>query len=465
MTMDKTVAVLILLLSSLGLFAQTPAFPGAEGGGMYVTGGRGGVVLFVDNLNDSGPGSLRKAVETEGPRIVVFRVSGNIELKEPLIITNDDLTIAGQTSPGDGICLKNYGIRLEADNVIIRFIRIRPGDSSGEENDAITGHRNSNILIDHCSFSWANDEVASLYDNTHFTLQWCIISESLFHSVHHKGDHGYGGIWGGLNASFHHNLISDHSSRNPRFCGPRYSRKPENEKVDFRNNVIYNWGFNSVYGGEEGSYNMVNNYFKPGPATTKNVRSRILDLTQAFYDPAVNPDTLHAGWFFIEGNFMEGNPTVTENNWKGGVQCKGIDEGIKARSRLLQPVVHESVQSTDAKTAFRDVLKNAGASLVYDLVDRRVIQETETGLEKYGATFDSGGKGIIDSQTDVGGWPELKSSKPPKDSDNDGMPDDWERKNKLNPARADNNEYTLDKGYTNIEMYINSLVAHLMIHQ
>jgi len=463
--MNKTIAFIILLLSSLDLFAQTPAFPGAEGGGRYVTGGRGGAVLFVDNLNDSGPGSLRKAIETEGPRIVVFRVSGIIELGKPLNISNDDLTLAGQTAPGDGICLKNYGIRLEADNVIIRFIRIRPGDFEGQENDAITGTRNRNILIDHCSFSWAVDEVASFYDNRNFTMQWCIISESLFKSVHRKGEHGYGGIWGGLNASFHHNLISDHSSRNPRFCGPRYSRKPENEKVDFRNNVIYNWGFNSVYGGEEGSYNMVNNYFKPGPATRKNVRSRILNLTQMFFNPAINPDTLHAGWFFIEGNIMDGNPEVSENNWNGGVQFKGINEAMMARSRLSQPVAHDPVHTTDATTALRDVLKNAGASLVYDPVDRRVIREAETGTEKSGATFDGGGKGIIDSQTDVGGWPELKSSNPPKDSDNDGMPDDWERKNNLDTARVDQKEYTMDKGYTNIEMYINSLVEHLIIHQ
>lgn len=463
MIMNKTITVFILLFSSLGLFAQTPAFPGAEGGGMYITGGRGGSVLIVENLNDSGPGSLRKAIETEGPRIVVFRVSGIIVLSKPLNISNNDLTLAGQTAPGDGICLKNYGIRLEADNVIIRFIRIRPGDSAGEENDAITATRNRNILIDHCSFSWAVDEVASFYDNTNFTMQWCIISESLFKSVHRKGEHGYGGIWGGLNASFHHNLISDHTSRNPRFCGPRYSRKPENEKVDFRNNVIYNWGFNSVYGGEEGSYNMVNNYFKPGPATRKNVRSRILNLTQMFFNPAINPDTLHAGWFFIEGNIMDGNPEVSENNWNGGVQFKGIDQAMMARSRLSKPVPYYPVHTTDAKTALADVLKGAGASLVYDAVDKRILQETITGIEKYGATFEGGGKGIIDSQSEVGGWPELKMAPPIKDSDNDGMRDDWERKNKLNPARADNNEYTLDHSYTNIETYINSLVEHLVI--
>ncbi len=462
--MNKFISIVILSLAYMNLFGQGPAFPGAEGGGMYVTGGRGGKVLFVENLNDSGEGSLRRAVEAKGPRIIVFRVSGNIELRKPLHIQNGDLTIAGQTAPGDGICIKNYGIRIDADNLIVRFIRVRPGDLMGEENDAISGIRNRDIIIDHCSFSWANDEVASFYDNSNFTMQWCIISESLYKSVHHKGEHGYGGIWGGLNASFHHNLLSDHSSRNPRFCGPRYSGKPENEKVDFRNNVIYNWGNNSIYGGEEGSYNMVNNYFKPGPATRKNVRYRVLDLTQEFYNPDINPDTLHAGWFFIEGNFMDGNQEVSENNWNEGVQWKGIDEAMMARSRLFRPVPHSPVNTTDAETALSDVLKMAGANLVYDPVDSRILHEAETGIETYGATFEGGGKGIIDSQSDVGGWPELKSIKALKDSDMDGMPDEWEIKHKLNTNQADNNELTLDTRFTNIEIYINSLVEHLMIN-
>lgn len=450
---------LIIVMTMPGLHSQTPAFPGAEGGGKHCTGGRGGKILFVDNLNDTGKGSLRHAIEEEGPRIIVFRVSGSIELEKIIHIQNGDLTVAGQTAPGDGICLKNYGIRIDADNVIIRFIRVRPGDTVGEENDAIYGLRHKNIILDHCSLSWAIDEVGSFYDNENFTMQWCILSESLYDSKHHKGPHGYGGIWGGLNASFHHNLISDHSSRNPRFCGSRYSDKPEREKTDMRNNVIYNWGFNSIYGGEEGNYNIVNNYFKPGPATSKNVRNRILNLTQEFYNPAINKDTLHAGQFYITGNFVEGFPEITRDNWNGGVQGKGVDAAAKNRSKLNNPVDHIPVCSTDAETAYEEVLKYAGANLFRDAVDLRVIAEVRSGEEKFGASFEGGNKGIIDSQKDVGGWPTLRSLPPEPDSDDDGMPDAWEIKNKLDPKKNDSSDHNLDKKYTNIEVFINSLVA------
>lgn len=455
----KPYILLFMCLAMPVLSAQIPAFPGAEGGGKFCTGGRGGKVLFVDNLNDKGDGSFRKAVEAEGPRTIVFRVSGTIELEKTIHINNNNLTIAGQTAPGEGICLKNYGIRLDADNVIIRYIRVRPGDEMKEENDAISGIRNKQLIIDHCSFSWAMDEVASFYDNENFTMQWCIISESLYESGHHKGPHGYGGIWGGLNASFHHNLISDHSSRNPRLCGSRYSANPELEKTDLRNNVIYNWGFNSIYGGEEGSYNIVNNYFKAGPATKKSARNRILQLTQEFYTPRINKDTLHAGLFYISGNLVEGYPGVTKNNWEGGVQESHITEAMKEKSRLTHPVPLTEIPTSGAQTAFQEVLKHAGANLCRDAVDLRIIQETKTGIESYGASYQGGEKGIIDSQSDVGGWPELKSIPPPADNDADGMPDKWESEHKLNPNEADHNEYTLDKHYTNIEVYMNSLVT------
>jgi len=451
-----------LLLAGIKSIAQPLAFPGAEGGGKYSTGGRGGKVLFVDNLNDKGKGSLRKAVEAKGPRTIVFRVSGTIELEKAITIKNDSITIAGQTAPGDGICLKNYGVQVEADNVIIRYIRVRPGNESKQEMDAISGINHRNVIIDHCSFSWSNDETASFYGNSNFTMQWCIISESLYESSHHKGEHGYGGIWGGNNATFHHNLLSDHSSRNPRFCGSRYTNKPELEKVDFRNNVIYNWGYNSTYGGEEGNYNMVNNYYKPGPATEKKCTKRILELTQSFFDPRYNLDTLGAGKFYIHGNVVEGSPEVTKNNWQYGVQGQHVTDICKAKSELSKPVDHTKIKTQSATDAYYDVLSSAGAFLHRDSVDKRIVEETRTGIEKYGETFGGGATGIIDSPTQVGGWPVLKQETPPADADNDGMADEWETANGLNPGnQADGNSYTISKKYTNFEMYLNFLVEDL----
>ncbi len=453
--------ILFFLILFAGSFvtAQPLAFPGAEGGGKFTSGGRGGKVLFVDNLNDKGPGSFRKAVEASEPRTVIFRISGNIELKKPIYIKNDSITIAGQSAPGEGICLKNYGIEIEADEVIIRYIRVRPGDESGKQMDAISGTWHKNIIIDHCSFSWSNDETASFYNNRNFTMQWCIISESLNKSSHIKGEHGYGGIWGGLDASFHHNLISDHTSRNPRFCGSRYSNNPPEEMTDFRNNVIYNWGNNSVYGGEEGYYNMVNNYYKPGPATGKSSRKRLLDLTLQFFDPRHNKDTLGAGWFYIKGNVMEGSGEVTRNNWKYGVQGDGVDNAAKMKAKLHKPVRHTKVRTTGAAAAFREVLREAGANLHRDAVDRRVVEEARYGMETFGETFRGGGKGIIDSPHVVGGWPELHTEPAPPDADQDGMPDAWEDAHRLDRNdSSDNVRYSVLKDYTNLEVYLNGLV-------
>ncbi|NIG57531.1 pectate lyase [Chitinophaga sp. Cy-1792] len=416
--------------------AQQQAFPGAEGYGKYTSGGRGGRVLQVTNLDDSGPGSLRSAIEAKGPRTVVFTVSGTVALKSPLNIREGDLTLAGQSAPGAGICVSNYQTDVQADNVIIRYMRFRLGDLSKHEADALGGRRHNKVLIDHCSVSWAIDECASFYYNSNFTMQWCLIYEALNESFHTKGAHGYGGIWGGQKASFHHNLLASNNSRNPRFSGSSTTQNTADELVDFRNNVIYNWGFNSAYGGENGKYNMVNNYYKPGPATKSGVRSRIINPSEPY------------GQFYVNGNFMAGDSRVTANNSQG-VQCKDPQAAIVATAFDV-----EAVNTTDAVTAYEAVLKGAGASMYRDAQDTRIIAEVRSGKSSSGKN----NNGIIDSQTDVGGWPELKSLPAPKDADSDGIPDEWEKAHGLNPNVADNNGHQLDKDYTNLEVYLNSLV-------
>lgn len=455
---------LLFFCSPLIVGAQTPAFPGAEGFGRYTTGGRGGAVYMVDNLSDDlknpAEGSMRWAVEKEGPRTIVFQVSGTIALAGPLKIAGNNITIAGQTAPGDGICLRNYVLNIQADNVIIRYIRCRCGDEAlmSDAQDAMNAVRHKNIIIDHCSLSWSIDEAGSFYDNENFTLQWCILSESLYNSGHYKGAHGFGGIWGGKGATFHHNLLAHHTSRNPRFNGSRYSTTSENEVVDFRNNVIFNWGFNSGYGGERGNQNMVNNYYKAGPGTRKGeVSCRIFDLTQQFYDPKINPDTLYAGRFFIDGNVVEGNADATSDNWKYGVQRATDDQKTRSRMEKLFPAA--PVITHSAEQVFRLVLENAGAMLPErDTIDRRIVEEVKSGICKYGDSWGIN-SGIIDSQKSVGGWPELKSKPALPDSDRDGMPDSWEQKHNLNPNDAEDRNLDQDNdGYTNLEEYLNELV-------
>ncbi len=412
------------------------AFPGAEGFGKYATGGRGGAVYVVTNLNDSGEGSLRDAIQKHGPRIITFAVSGTIVLKSDLVINNNDVTIAGQSAPGDGICIRNYQMRLSADNIIIRYLRFRLGDERGVQGDAFSGKGCKNVIIDHCSISWATDECASFYDNDNFTMQWCIISESLNASTHEKGDHGYGGIWGGRNASFHHNLIAHHNSRMPRFSGSSTTPNGPDELVDFRNNVIYNWMQNNTYGGEKGKYNLVNNYYKPGPATKKNKRDRILDPYQPF------------GRFYVNGNLLVGNDLITNDNTLGVV-------GEAPDSILVPaPFTVVSVTTQSAMLAYSDVLKFSGASFQRDAVDSRVVKEV---LE--GTGFGLENSGIIDSQNEVGGWPVLKPASPLPDSDGDGMPDHWEKRNGLDPNdKADAGKNTLHSTFSNVEVYLNSLL-------
>ena len=407
------------------------AFPGAEGFGKYTTGGRGGKVYIVTNLNDSGPGSFREAVKKKEARIIVFAISGTIPLESDLSISYGDLTIAGQTAPGDGICIKNFPVRVSASNVIIRHMRFRLGDEKKVQDDAISGTRQKNIIIDHCSMSWATDECASFYYNENFTMQWCIISESLNQSVHEKGAHGYGGIWGGVKASFHHNLIASHTSRLPRFSGSSTTRNTPDELVDFRNNVIYNWVQNNTYGGELGRYNVVNNYYKPGPATPSKRKGSF-----------INPSS-PIGKFYIDGNVIAGDDEVIKNNWSG-VKVTSLDSALAAKPFVAEPIINES-----AEAAFNRVLKNAGAGFKRDKVDIRIVEEVRTGKSTAGTKQD----GIIDSQSMVGGWPELKSEIR-IDSDADGIPDDWELKEKLNPKDPAD-------GSANLEKYLNWLEASL----
>lgn len=447
-----------------------PAFPGADGAGKYVVGGAGGDVYTVSSLADDGSeGTLRWAVAKKGPRTVVFAVSGIIELTSILNISKGNLTIAGQTAPGDGICLKNYPVRINADQVIIRYMRFRLGDEKAVVDDAIRSRDQKNIIVDHCSMSWSTDECSSFYNIENLTLQWCIISESLANSVHFKGAHGYGGIWGGEPATFHHNLIAHHSSRNPRLCGSRYTGNPEPEKVDIRNNVFYNWGpINSGYAGEGGSYNFVNNYYKPGPSTSKK-KILIYRIFEIWSDDGSNSNTkgVH-GKFYVEGNYFDGSSSavssndeflkliekVNKDNWFGMVLNTENNNFTQEDCKSDTEFDIAGCFTQTAREAYYSVLEKSGASLKRDAIDERIINEVKKGTYTY--TGSNGGtNGIIDSQKDVGGWPVYKSSVAPVDSDGDGIPDPWEIANGLDSKnKLDGNVYTLNPSYTNLEVYL-----------
>lgn len=447
--------LLISFLSMLAGFAQQPAFPGADGWGKYVSGGRGGSVIAVTSLNDSGEGSLRAALNVSGPRTIVFRVSGTIFLKSDLKISKGDLTIAGQTAPGDGICLANYPLKISATNVIVRYLRSRLGDKAGQDEDALSVNDADSVIIDHCSFSWSVDESASAYSNSHFTMQYCIISESLWNSIHPKGEHGYGGIWGGNKASFHHNLLAHHTSRLPRFNGARYNESWD-ELVDHRNNVIYNWGFNSAYGGEpselDGSIariNVVKNYYKAGPAT------RTGELQYRIVSPDADSQYGFSKWY-VDSNEVAGYPLVLDDNWGLGVQGVSNEEKQSMRSDTVFPYVMD-IEET-ASQAYNRVLSWVGARLPrMDTVDKRILWEVTNGTAIYGGSYGDQ-KGIIDSQDEVGGWPALYSAPAPPDADQDGMPDPWEIDHGLDPADPeDRNDDDFGNGYTNLEEYLNSI--------
>ncbi len=448
------------------LLDELSAFPGADGFGRNATGGRGGVVYYVTSLKDDNTaGTLRYAINQAGARTIVFKVSGIIELSSRLRIQNGNLTIAGQTAPGEGICLKGNEVTVDASNVIVRYMRFRMGDINDVESDAFWGRYQTNVILDHCSMSWSVDECSSFYENTDFTMQWCILSESLRVSKHEKGSHGYAAIWGGMRASFHHNILAHHDSRNPRFGAYTRSGNRADGLVDFRNNVIYNWGGNSGYGGEGGSYNMVNNYYQPTPSSANNTRIMAPDPDQTIDHATGQPTGTH-GVFYVAGNVMmkaDGtvNTTVTNDNWQGVHPNAKIANPAKVKSTT--EFNKGTILTHTAQKAYALILDHVGASFRRDVIDTRVLKEVRNREAPVRASGNGGTKaGLIDSQTDVGGWCNLESLPAPLDSDNDGMPDAWEVLNGLNPNDAsDRNTKTLSSVYTNLEVYLSSIVVEI----
>lgn len=444
--------LLMTLMSIISANAQQLAFPGAEGYGRFAKGGRGGDVYHVTNLEDNGEGSLRNGIETATvPRTIVFDVSGNIILKKRLLVNKPFLTIAGQTAPGEGITIYGGTFTIQESHIIVRYIRVRLGDTNGIQDDAVTITRGSNIILDHISASWSVDETLSCQSShvDSLTVQWSIISESLRKSIHEKGAHGYGGIIGSTRQSFHHNLYAHHSSRSPKVTGRRHC------EVDFRNNVIYNWGFNSCYDGTASYMNWVNNYYKPGPATEPKVRRRIFALSDLPIADEKNNSPEDSKKYetslYASGNFMEGFPEVTKDNWNGGIDF--MNGATEAKNRAIEPAFEApAIKQQSAKEAYALVLENAGVSIKRDVIDLRIIKEVKSG------TYTYGDKGMIDSQKDVGGLPPFKSEKADADTDADGIPDRWEKANGLDPNNpTDGNRIAEKAGYTYLEVYLNGI--------
>ena len=509
--------------------AQAPAFPGAEGHGRFTTGGRGGKVIHVTNLTDdaSNPaeGSLRWALKQSGTKTIVFDVSGYIDLKADLSISKNT-TIAGQTAPEGGITLRYYTLHLSGDNIIVRFIRSRRSQVKDVNDgaDAIWERHRKNLLLDHCSFSWSIDEIASFYDNRDFTMQWCTLGEGLANPGHSKGAHSYGGIWGGKNASFHHNMIVHVQNRAPRFNGARYgwdgydktkySSTVDAERVDFRNCLMYNWGNgNGCYGGPGGGYiNIVNNYYKAGPGTSNRTRVTQISVASSGNASSDHPELYGlSSRYYIQGNYVTAASSPENYDWSGvkydgGLQTlngeryipdanHNFGENVEyvsisgkdcVKLKLDSPIDAGTVTTHSAETAYEKVRTYAGSSLYRDAVDARYMEEARTGTVTYhgdvayvkdGKTYSmSKTEGIVDFINDPDGeanpktasYPELPMNVRPADfdTDGDGMPDAWERANGLDPNdSSDGVKYTLDteKGwYTNLEVYLSSLVEKIM---
>jgi hypothetical protein len=459
--------------------AEIPAFPGAMGGGAFSNGGRGGKVIIVNSLADDGPGTLREACETGGARMVVFNVSGIIRLKTPLIVRAPYLTIAGQTAPGDGVCLAGESFWINTHDVVIRHMRFRRGETwVGRRDDAIGGNPVGNIMIDHVSASWGLDENMSMYrhmynDSTgkaaedklptvNITIQNSIFSEAL-----DTWNHSFGSTLGGENCTFIRNLWADNAGRNPSIGW--------NGIFNFVNNVVFNWVHRSTDGGDyTAMYNIINNYYKPGPLTPKDspVGYRILKPESG---RSKLPYRVY-GRAYVNGNIVEGNDRVTKDNWDGGVQVEDLpDAGVfKDAMKWNKPLPMPLFPIMTAKESFGYVLDHAGATLPKrDAVDLRITEQVRTGVINYPdhvsldgvpqfkhrrLPADSYKMGIITDIAQVGGYPEYKSAAPRQDSDKDGMPDEWEVKYKLDPKNP--KDAVLDcngDGYTNIEKYINGI--------
>lgn len=425
-----------------GARAPVTAFPGAEGAGRFAEGGRGGRLLRVTHLGDSGPGSLRAAIEADGPRTVIFDVGGVIRLASPLTIRRGRITVAGQTAPGGGITLRDQPLVVAADDVVIRHLRSRLGDESGTEADAVSIERGRRIILDHISASWSIDEtlsVGSRYDPPErgvydVTIQWSIIAESLNASGHGKGDHGYGSlVRGGHGArmTFHHNLWAAHQARMPRpgnYNPP--SVDPEGPRFEFRSNIFYGWGGSHAgYNADTESlsaYAFIGNAYMPGP-----------DSTGRWAFEESNP--LARAWF--EGNAMDG--VVPADPWSL------VKDSSRSGYRLATRPDWADPASGPAGQAEARVLAGAGAGRVRDAVDERIV----AGVRERALR-------IIDSQTDVGGWPAVATGTPWIDTDGDGMPDDWERANALDPSDpADGPADRNGDGWTNLEDWLNSLAG------
>ncbi|WP_207497293.1 T9SS type A sorting domain-containing protein [Aridibaculum aurantiacum] len=474
--------ILFLLTQSQ---AQQISFPGAEGAGRFTSGGRGTptvpttiyeVTTLADGT-DNTVGTFRWAVRNNSPaaahRTVIFRVSGTIRLTSPLTINRSNTTIAGQTAPGDGICIADYPVTISADNLIIRYIRFRLGDRHQQArsggDDALGGTGRKNIIIDHCTFSWSNDELLSVYTGDSTTLQWNMLSEPLDSSYHVEGGpvqrHGYGGIWGGRRASFHHNLFAHLRGRAPRFDGSRNlpnSSSPVvgSENADYRNNVIYNWADYNVNGGEGGKYNIVNNYYKWGPNTPTSNTGGVSRRNLVLNPSRQSSPALPYGKFYLEGNFVENSAAVTARNWLG-VAMSGGTQADTNQSKVEVPFNIAPVTTQSAQDAYISVLNGAGAILPKrDTLDQRIVNDVINrtgrlinvqGGHPWGTPFSSS----------ESAWPTLVQLPAPTDTDKDGMPDAWELRRGLNPSNAaDRNGYNTN-GYTNLENYLNgdSIVA------